>query len=1667
MPGFFREALTCEKNRDTRRWWPLGLFLFSLSIMGIRPVQAQMVTVNPIEAPGALTNPLMGFRGGSSPYVTVVQQYIPWSAIENLESDSVQKIRDFCNSQWANHPANNIRVIPRVYVDWDWNAGNEHWPADLQKGDWTSQQFKDRVVRLVGRLGEVWNNDPRVAWVQTGLIGYWGEQESPVGVGQDGWAKRLGDAYTAAFPNKQFIVRNMGAWPGYNVGVYWDSFGHPGQRPWAWTEIKNFNNQGRYLTRVIEGETALDWGVEGEFASLYGGIATPMLDAQGQPVLDAQGNPEMSWTSNANVLLGNAQYTDNMTNVIRELHCSALGWISGYNPNDPTIATNAARMQKEFGYRFHLSEFSCDARANPGSSLNLQFKVKNKGSAPMYENWPLAVTLIDKNTRQLLWKATIPNIDIRKWHPGHDYNYTTRIYQTPAQEHLISASIPLPANLPVGEHLIGLTILEPLSRTPGLFFAVPNFFKTSQTQPLAKIGIGMDATGHTLDGVAFDDLVNDDTRSYAVTPQGPFYTLVAEHSDLGMISQQIPNGRYAKDTGVEVRAIGKAGYRFSSWSGVLGGSTKNPAMIVMDGNKSVSANYVPVATCRLNTTSSNGTITLSPPGGIYNVGTEVTVTAVPSGGYALGSWSGDLNGSASSATITMTSDKNVTANFFIAPVVGPTSYRVNSGGPTYTAGDEAIFIADTGGNTWSTSAAISGTTDDALYLTERYGGSFVYNIPLVNGSYDVTLMFAEIFHSINGSRVFNVSLEGNPVITNLDIHSKVGKNAAYNEQHIVNVTDGQLNIAFNAAVNGHDAKISAIKVTRIQRPNSFTLVSNATNGAITSDSTAESYDNGSVLTVAATPNTGYKFDSWSGDLSGTANPATLTINGNKTVTANFSPIATSYTLSTSATHGSIAINPFGGIYHNGASVTLSAVPPAGYRFDSWGGDLSGTTNPATLVMNGNKSVSANFSWITHNLAITPPGNGSISSNPSGAVQDDGTVVTLTATPASGYEFEAWGGDLADYGYATQATLTMNGNKSVSAFFRPAATTIDTTGSSIGMPRVLARGKEYIGNGFLSARGLPGTDIQLNDTTNEFAMTGGLFTIEAGVEVTNNWGVIWTNNKSDMRIEGIYDISHNSMSQTRVDALTGTGAIHFHDQPWENNKILNLGVDNGSGAFSGTIEGIHPWSGNGVNIIKHGTGTQTFDNLLNQPVKTLQINQGVFELSNPTTVPISFAAPISGAGNLTKSGSGPLTLSGALTYSGNTVIAAGTLSIPQPAFADTSTVAIGLAAASPAVLNLPNVGTDILAQLIIDGVARSGNGAVYDSLNSSGAITGIGKIQVGLPVDRTVLLVVGSSLGASDIAIRRRLESYGFKVQTISDSAATTADASEKVLVITSSSVLSTNVSTKFQSVAVPVINWETALQDEQLFTTVANQGTANAQTSLNIINPSHPLAANLPAGPSTVSAAPSGFSWGQPTTSAIIIARLNESPDHPCIYAYETGAALTNGMAAARRVHLFLQNETFASLTADGRKLFDAAVSWALNQVLAGGPPGPSSIDYAEWATAHTLLSGSSDDDKDGRTNYEEYAFGQNPKNGASANPVSISPSISGGTFSYTRRKSSLTGLSYSVWYSNSLDPGSWMKDNGAVEGTPVPDGEIETVTVTLSSALLSSPKLFIQVRTE
>jgi hypothetical protein len=121
--------------------------------------------------------------------------------------------------------------------------------------------------------------------------------------------------------------------------------------------------------------------------------------------------------------------------------------------------------------------------------------------------------------------------------------------------------------------------------------------------------------------------------------------------------------------------------------------------------------------------------------------------------------------------------------------------------------------------------------------------------------------------------------------------------------------------------------------------------------------------------------------------------------------------------------------------------------------------------------------------------------------------------------------------------------------------------------------------------------------------------------------------------------------------------------------------------------------------------------------------------------------------------------------------------------------------------------------------------------------------------------------------------------------------------------------------------------------------------------------------------------------------------------------------------------------------------------------------------DYETWSAEFPgadLGDPDADFDGDGLRNHVELAFGLDPTDPASANPITVALDAANGTLSFTRRDPQLTGLSYRVWTSGDLV--NWTEDTGAVLTPGTPGNEIETVEVELSKDLLEGPVLFVRV---
>ena len=219
-------------------------------------------------------------------------------------------------------------------------------------------------------------------------------------------------------------------------------------------------------------------------------------------------------------------------------------------------------------------------------------------------------------------------------------------------------------------------------------------------------------------------------------------------------------------------------------------------------------------------TSTTAHVRLNDGKGNFSAGQELAISPATPVALALADVNGDgtLDLLAARADQTLSVRLNLPGS--VPPSTGTTLARLNAGGPALTTSFGA-FAADQyaspSSRTASTTAAITGTDDPALYQTERYSttGTLRYAVPVANGRYSVVLHFAEIYWTQPGQRVFNVAVEGESRLTNYDIVREVGPRVATTKTFLAIVTDGVLNLDLSVpyASGGRDqAKLSALEI---------------------------------------------------------------------------------------------------------------------------------------------------------------------------------------------------------------------------------------------------------------------------------------------------------------------------------------------------------------------------------------------------------------------------------------------------------------------------------------------------------------------------------------------------------------------------------------------------------------------------------------------------------------------------------------------------------------------------------------------------------------------------------------------------------------------------------------------------------------------------------------
>ena len=152
----------------------------------------------------------------------------------------------------------------------------------------------------------------------------------------------------------------------------------------------------------------------------------------------------------------------------------------------------------------------------------------------------------------------------------------------------------------------------------------------------------------------------------------------------------------------------------------------------------------------------------------------------------------------------------------------------------------------------------------------------------------------------------------------------------------------------------------------------------------------------------------------------------------KTLTVTYPALPVKYNVTVTAEHGTVT---GAGTYEEGKTATLTATPAEGYQFVNWtkGGEVVSAENPYAFVVTENVELVANFKAVeatVYTISIEAV-NGTVTG---AGVYEEGATVTLTATPADGYNFKNWTVSSAEVSAENPYIFTATADVTVTANF---------------------------------------------------------------------------------------------------------------------------------------------------------------------------------------------------------------------------------------------------------------------------------------------------------------------------------------------------------------------------------------------------------------------------------------------------------------------------------------------------------------------------------------------------------------------------------------------------------------------------------------------------------
>lgn len=437
---------------------------------------------------------------------------------------------------------------------------------------------------------------------------------------------------------------------------------------------------------------------------------------------------------------------------------------------------------------------------------------------------------------------------------------------------------------------------------------------------------------------------------------------------------------------------------------------------------------------------SGGTVSDSGMGG-YEENELAIIEATPAAGFAFEGWEGDASGSDNPLELLIDSNKTVTAIFVAEFPLSTTVSPENSGS-----------ITESGSGLYKDGAvATVEAVPSAGYIFHQWEGDLTGTDNPDDITIDSAKLITAVFKqqltlttAVNPNGTGTVSDSGNGDYLKDDT-ATVEASPAEGYQFVR--WDGDASGSLNPLEITMDTDKSVVAIFAETIIPIYTLtkvVSPAESGTVT-DTGDGQYLEGDTASIEAFPAFSYVFDRWEGAATGSANPLEVVMDGDKEITAvfvkNIVPVVTLAKVVDPAESGSIT-DSGDGLYLQGDTATLEAIPNVGFLFDRWEGGATGTENPIDVDMASSKSVTAIFvenQGASLTLKTIVSADAGIITDSQDGVYFLGDVATVEALPIEGFAFVRWEGDLI--GSENPTDLVMDSNKSITAIFAAKKTLI--------------------------------------------------------------------------------------------------------------------------------------------------------------------------------------------------------------------------------------------------------------------------------------------------------------------------------------------------------------------------------------------------------------------------------------------------------------------------------------------------------------------------------------------------------------------------------------------------------------------------------------------------